>query len=249
VYRFLGVLFSLISAVPAFGQIAVNPAIAKQSVPQVSPAIVIGFVGGYIDPDSDVHGGVKLAEHLRQEYPSGVYVKVFENRQGEEAHKEILHLLDANHDGTLSSEEKRDARIIIYGHSWGASETVNLARELQKDGVPVLLTVQVDSVEKPGEDDSVIPANVAEAVNLYQVNGIVHGRTLIRAADPAHTQIIGNFKFDYAQHPITCAGYPWYARWFEAPHIEIECDSAVLDKVDALIRAQLQPVSAAAGTH
>ncbi len=244
VCRSTGVLFLLFSAVLASGQTASDRAVPAAPAAAMPPAIVIGFVGGFIGRDSAIHGGVKLAAQLRKEYPAGVYVKVFENRHGEEAHQEILRLLDANHDGALSPEEKHNARIIIYGHSWGGSETINLARELQKDGIPVLLTIQVDSVRKPGEDDSVIPANVVQAANFYQSSGFVHGRTLVRAADPAHTHIIGNFKFDYAQHPIRCAGYQWYARLFEESHIEIECDQVVLDQIEALIRPELPPASA-----
>jgi surfactin synthase thioesterase subunit len=44
--------------------------------------------------------------------------------------------LDTHHDGILTPEEKRNARIIIYGHSWGGSEAITLARELEKDGIP-----------------------------------------------------------------------------------------------------------------
>ena len=81
-------------------------------------------------------------------------------------------------------EEKQKARIVIFGHSWGASETVTLARKLERDGIPVLLTIQVDSVAKVGQNDSVIPANVGQAINFYQPDGIMHGRPQIRAADP-----------------------------------------------------------------
>jgi pimeloyl-ACP methyl ester carboxylesterase len=213
-----------------------------------SPAIVIGFVGGFIRHDNAVHGGVQLAERLRREYPSGVHVEVFENHRANDARKEILQLLDANRDGKLSPEEKQRARIIIYGHSWGASETVALARQLKADGIPVLLTIQVDSVAKLGEDDSLIPANVAEAVNFYQLNGYLHGRPVIRAEDPKRTQIIGNIRFDYASKPIECSGYSWYARAFEKPHIEIECDPNVLKRLESLIRSHLPspPQSASA---
>ena len=54
-------------------------------------------------------------------------------------------------------------RIVIFGMSWGASEAVTLARQLEADDIPVLLTVQVDSIAKIGEDDELIPANVSEA--------------------------------------------------------------------------------------
>ena len=212
---------------------------AESGAPNSSLPIVIGFVGGFISHDNAVHGGVQLAERLRKEYPAQVHVEVFENHRGEQAHQQILRLLDADHDGNLSPEEKQSARIIIYGHSWGGSETVALARQLQTDGIPVLLTIQVDSVSKIGEDDSLIPANVEQAANFYQLNGYLHGRPEIRAADPARTKILGNIRFDYASKPIQCNGYSWFARAFEKPHIEIECDPNVINRVESLIRSQL----------
>ncbi len=209
------------------------------SPPSAAPVIVVGFVGGFIKHDNLVHSGVLLAAHLREDYTSGVEAEVFENHRGEDAHQDILRLLDTNHDGTLSAEEKRNARIIIYGHSWGGSETVTLARKLERDSIPVLLTVQVDSVAKFHEDDSVIPTNVAQAANFYQTNGLLHGQHQIRAASPARTQILGNFRFDYDASPVRCAGYPWFARVFENPHIEIECDPTVFSRVEELIRSKL----------
>jgi len=53
----------------------------------------------------------------------------------------------------------------------------------------------VDSERKHGQDDSIIPANVAEAVNFYQDKGIIHGRAKIVAANPSRTAILGNFNF------------------------------------------------------
>ncbi len=212
---------------------------ARFQSPPKPPAIVIGFVGGFIRPNNSVHGGVQLAARLREEYPSGVYVNVFENRRGDMAREEILHLLDTNHDGSLSDVEKRNARIIIYGHSWGGSETIALAKSLQAYKIPVLLTIQMDSVAKPGENDSVIPPNVAQAVNFYQPNGLIHGCSHIRAADPSRTQILGNFRYDYNAHPVHCVGYPWYATAFEFSHIEIECDPSVLNRVESLISSKL----------
>jgi hypothetical protein len=118
---------------------------------------------------------------------------------------------------------------------------VTLANQLNRDGVPVLLTVQVDSVEKSGEDDSVIPANVAQAVNFYQGDGLIHGRPAIRAADPARTQILGNFRQDYAAKPSRCDAYPWWDRFLMKSHVEIECDPRVWKQVESLIRSKLPP--------
>ena len=186
-----------------------------------------------------IHSAVQVAAHLRKDYPSGVYAEVLENHQREKAHGEIVRFADIDRDGTLSAEEKKNARIILYGHSWGASEAVTLARELEREGVPVLLTIQVDSIAKPGENDRDIPANVAEAANFYQLNGFVHGQPRIRAADPARTHIIGNFRFDYAANPIQCKQYPWYDRLFMKSHTEIECDPKVWAQVESLIHSRL----------
>jgi len=219
--------------------VASTPPAAEPTQPKSPPIIVIGFVGGFVKHDNAVHSEVQLAERLRQDYPSGVQVEVFENHRREKAHEQILQSLDSNKDGSLSAEEKRQARIIIYGHSWGASETVTLARELEKDGIPVLLTIQVDSISKSSKDDGIIPANVTQAANFYQQDGFLRGRPEIRPADAARTQIIGNFRFDYKILPVSCPLYPWFDRFFMKSHVEIECDPRVWNQVESLIRAKL----------
>jgi hypothetical protein len=205
----------------------------------MSPVIVIGFLGGFIKHDNLVHSEVQLAARLRKAYPAGVDVETFESYRGKAAIHKILSLLDSNHDGTLTSEEKQNGRIIIYGHSWGGSQAVTLARKLAKDGVPVMLTIQVDSVSKIHRNDSVIPANVAQAANFYQPNGLLHGQSKIRAADSAHTKIIGNFRLDYKSRPYNCNEYPWYDRLLVKAHTQIECDPDVWKQAESLIRANL----------
>ena len=244
-------IFSLVAilvlsqAVPAQGARpplgAPNPSDAATAASAMPPVIVIGFVGGFIRHDDPVHSEVQLAARLRKAYPSGVDVETFESYHGESARKKILSLLDTNHDGTLTPAEKQNARIILYGHSWGASEAIDVARELKNDGIPVLLTIQVDSISKFHQDDAVIPANVAQAANFYQPDGFVHGQAAIRAADPARTKIIGNFRFEYKASPYACNEYPWYDRILVKPHTQIECDPNVWKQAEALIRADLPP--------
>lgn len=166
---------------------------------------------------------------------------MFANHAGRSAHREILRLLDTNRDGALSASEKSTARVVLFGHSWGAAETIATARRLQNDGIPVLLTVQVDSVSKPGSNDSLIPANVEQAVNFYQRDGLLHGKREILAADPRRTRILGNFRSSYRTSSIDTAGYPWYARLFMRPHIEIESDPSVWGRIETLVRAALSP--------
>ena len=239
------VLFAITSVL---AEIAAHPRIEHHATaPSSSPIIVFGFLGGYVRPDNTLHVEVQLAARLRAEYAPETYTEVFENHRETEAHAKILQLLDADHSGKLSDEEKRHARIILYGHSWGASETVELARQLEQESIPVLLTIQVDSVVKRKENDALIPANVAEAANFYQTDSVLHGRPEIYAVDPKRTKILGNFRFDYKASPLSCSDdYPWLVRHFAKPHAEIECDPNVWDRVEALIRAKLPPTRAAA---
>src|SRR5713226_6010244 len=234
-------IFSLV-AVLALGQTGLGQSVPATGARTMPPVIVIGFVGGFIRHDNLVHSEVQLAARLRKAYPLGVYVESFESYRRGKARKKVLDLLDTNHDGTLTPDEKQNARIIIYGHSWGGSEAIALARELEKDGIPVLLTIQVDSISKiHHRNDAVIPANVAQAANFYQPNGILRGQSKIRAADPTRTRIIGNFRFDYKASPYNCDQYPWYDRIFVKPHTQIECDPRVWQQAESLIRSELPP--------
>jgi hypothetical protein len=232
---------SLFSAILSFGQMSWAQAAPPNETAATAPAIIIGFVGGFVSHDNAIHSEVQLAERLRKEYPAGVDVETFESYRGKRAHARILKLLDTNHDGILTNEEKQSARIIIYGHSWGGAESIYLARALAKDQIPVFLTVQVDSISRAGRNDTTIPANVAQAANFYQPHGLLRGHHDIRAADPARTRILGNFRFDYRKSSLNCAEYPWYDRVIVKSHTQIECDPVIRDQVDALIRTNLPP--------
>ena len=207
-------------------------------------AIVIGFVGGFVRSDDVKHPEVQFAALLRQRYPSIVHAEIFANHDGKNAVRRVLHLLDTNGDGVLTAEEKEQASIIIYGHSWGGSQTVTLARQLERQGVPVLLTIQVDSVHKPGHDDALIPPNVRNAINFYQTKGLIHGRSSIRPADPSRTNIIGNFQMTYQDRRIKCDNYPWIARHLNKPHHEIENDPRVWEQIASMIDKELSKSTA-----
>ncbi len=211
-----------------------------------TPLIVIGFMGGHVRAGNLVHREALLVRDLERRYPTAVRAMTFANRDKAAALHSVLSLLDTENSGALSDDEKTAARIVIFGHSWGASEAVNLAQELNRRGVPVLLTIQVDSVRKHGEDDGSIPANVHEAVNFYQTDGMLHGRSSIQAVDPARTKILGSYESTYKIVPVSCAGFPWFARAFMKPHIEIENDVAVWDRIDAQIASLIVGRSCAA---
>jgi hypothetical protein len=208
--------------------------------------ILVGFAGGFVRHDNPRHGPVRLAQHIRQGLPQGDSIQVFENRHRKVAYKSILRLLDSNHDGVLSEQEKSQAHIILFGHSWGASAVVLLSRQLDRAGIPVLLTVQVDSVEKPWQRDKIIPDNVAEAVNFYQPHGLIHGRSRIIAADDSKTQILGNFRFDYQKNPVQCQGASWFQRLLTPSHMQSDCDPNLWSRVESVVRQRMEPSPAAA---
>ena len=207
----------------------------------------MGFVG-FIDHEDDPRlSVVQLGERLHESYPSNVYVQVFRNRDKKRAERTIKELLDTNHDGVLTPQEKQEAQIILYGHSWGGATVVSLSRALEKDQIPVALTVQVDSVHKLGQNDSRIPANVSEAMNFYQPHGFFHGRRKIVAVDPKRTEILGNYRFEYAKNSVDCpASFSKYEMFFARGHIQMDCDPKVWTRVEALIRARL-PASSDGG--
>ena len=221
---------------PTIAAIAPPPAIKTPAVKASRlPLIVIGFAGGFVRRTSLVHGEVALASHLRQAYGSLVHSEIFENHHSDLAYREIRRLIAA-------SPSTQPPRIILYGHSWGASEAVAVARHLQRDNIPVDLLIQVDGVNKRQQDDSIIPANVAEAINFYQTEGLLHGRSTISAADPSATLILDNIHLTYKDHPVPTGDYPWFARTFTHRHVEIESDPRVWSRVESLIAAELAPL-------
>jgi hypothetical protein len=226
---------------------AVDTAVLRSSAISSPSNIVIGFVGGFVGHDNSHHGPVQLAQRIRQALPKETYVRVFENRRRKRAYDAVLALLDTNRDGVLSADEKTRAHIILFGHSWGASAAVLLARDLRRQGIPVLLTVQVDSVAKVWQNDSIIPDNVAQAVNFYQTQGIIHGRRLITAADSARTEILGNYLLDYKKDPVECPESSWFDHVFTPGHMQSECDPRLWSKIENLLRQRLPvPATAAA---
>jgi hypothetical protein len=201
--------------------------------------LVVGFMGGRESWDNHQRGVRKLALRLRSMNLPGVHVETVENKKRRMAVKLIRNAFDHDRDGRLDERERASARVIVYGQSFGGAAVVKLARQLKKMGVPVLLTLQVDSV---GRGDKVIPSNVARAANLFQRDGlIIKGEREIRPEDPSRTTIIGNFKFDYSRKKIDLAEVSWLKRLFRTAHTKMDHDLEVW----ALVERTLLDVIAA----
>lgn len=200
-------------------------------VPQGS-AVVVGFLGGY-ERWNDEHRSVRrLVLKLRQ--TPGVYAESVSNHHRAVALAFILRALDTNGDRQLNAVEKSQARIILFGQSWGGAAAISTARDLQERGIPVLLTIQIDSV---GGHDASIPSNVHAAVNFYQHDPFtaIHGRKGIRVADPARTVILGNFESSYARRSVDESNASLARRIFGGSHTKLELDPAVWNRVERYI--------------
>jgi len=243
-WKFIALVFVLTAMVLgtpgiAHGQeVSLREGRSAVTAPAIRNVIIIGFVGGFVSRDDTKHPEVQFAAYLRDRYPF-IHAEVFGNHHGRKALHQVVRLLDTDHDGVLSSAEKERSTIIIYGHSWGASETVALARQLGQMDIPVELTIQIDTIAKPGHRASSISPNVASAINFYQTAGPLHGAPEIVALDPARTTVLGNIRMTYENRPINCDNYSWYSRTLNKPHHEIENDFRVWDEVASLIDSDL----------
>lgn len=195
--------------------------------------LIIGFMGGR-DSWRDENVGVgRLAAKLRSHQLDGVHVETFENLKRGLALNFVKNGLDRDGNGELDDSERNSARIILYGQSFGGAAVVKFARQLNKIAVPVLLTVQIDSV---GRGDEMIPANVRTAANIYQNNGrFIRGAKDIRATDPSRTDILFNRHFDYRNRVVQIRKLPWYKKAFRTDHVKMDGDPEVWHEVEQLI--------------
>jgi hypothetical protein len=200
--------------------------------------LVVGFLGGVEKWDVETHSVRRLALDLRERNLPGVYVETVENHHRNQAIALIKKALDQNRDGRLDPSERGSVRIILYGHSLGGAAVVKAARELEKMGVPVALTVQIDSV---GIDDAVIPPNVARAANLYQQEGkLIRGQPEIRAEDPQKTKILGNFLYGYRDKDVDTSDLPWFHQVVPTVHMKMERDPEVWAQVESFLLDAIQ---------
>ena len=205
---------------------------------QPGSVLVLGLQGAWDDWDNPHRGTRKLALRLRERQLPGVYVETGGNHDRRMLLRFVREALDRDGDRRISAAEAQAVGVVIYGQSWGGAAALKLARELGRLKVPVLLTVQVDSV---GLHDGEIPANVERALNLYQRDpGPIRGRAWIRAEDPARTRIAGNEQYSYLGREVDMSDYPAIARRMAISHFKMDNDPAVWQRVE---RAVLEAIA------
>jgi pimeloyl-ACP methyl ester carboxylesterase len=184
--------------------------------------LILGIVGGWERWDAPQRGVRKTALELRGLKLPGVYVETVEN------HKLVLasELIDR------AFPNRKDVRLILYGHSFGGMSAVRLARELQDKGITVLLVVLIDAVGR----NHPIPSNVHAAANFFQRGSCpICGPRLISADDLAHTRIIGNFEWKYHHKEVDMGSEPWVRRFFVRDHEKMEFDPEMWSAVKKII--------------
>jgi pimeloyl-ACP methyl ester carboxylesterase len=195
--------------------------------------IVIGMLGGF-ERWNDEHRGVRKLVLKLRDVP-GAHAESFANRSRRLALKYILRALDTDRNRKLDVQEKQRANVVLFGQSLGGAQVVALARDLNRRGVPVQLTVQVDSF---GLRDAVIPSNVRRAANYFQRELFtLWGVDEIRAADSSKTKILANVQFHYPPFlPSYSQPESWPRRKLGGAHAKLEADPILWAQVETMIR-------------
>lgn len=206
---------------------------------QQPKTLVLGIAGGWEPPDAPWALTARVNRLLIAEGIDQLQLAAISNHRLKEGQRLIETTLDTDRDGKLSAAERGAARIILYGQSLGGAATIELCRWLRKREIPVRLNVQIDSV---GWRDGVVPANVREAANLYQQDaGLIRGQSRIRAENQARTRILGNWRYHYgAGSSFDTSAMPLLYRAVRSPHVKMEFDPAVTERVVALIAGALR---------
>jgi hypothetical protein len=170
-----------------------------QPPPDTCRLLVVGFTGGTEAPDWDSSGVVQIRYRLQNLHQPGLCVHTFSAYYWWLSKAWVRERFGATADEQLTPEQiAKGPKVIIYGHSFGGWATMSLARDLQAQGIPIELTVQMDSI---GITDRTVPPNVKEAANYYERQTFVlQGRGRIHAHDKKKTKILGNYKLDGYVH-------------------------------------------------
>lgn len=234
--RLLGSLLFLVLGSGCAAGIRLADLETPMPIPETS-CLILGFVGGRESWDEEDQGVRRLALRLGAPRRSR-FSETFENQSKDVAEEFVLRALDRDGDGSVDEEEALKVTLVVYGQSFGGAATVQFSQRLQARGIPVTLTVQVDSV---GLDDGVIPKNVRFAANFYQDDGLlIEGEHPVRARDPSATRILGNWSLDYGTPPgseIDISDLPWYKILFRVAHARMDRDPRVWTRVHRLIEA------------
>jgi hypothetical protein len=160
--------------------------------------IYLGMVGALELANNSRSGLVQIRETLGQSAYPDVCAKTFSPyvwRSG--LHYVLKHF--PSHPGPLTQEDLDHApKVVLVGHSMGGWAVISVARNLKSRGIPVELSIQVDSV---GITDQTVPNNV-KAAAIFHARDILTFMTTkkIRAEEPSQTKLLANVLVRGAGH-------------------------------------------------
>ena len=189
----------LLAAPWIFAALASPAAFAAPDATGTCRVIVVGYTGGLETPNTSYSGVRRILHRVEKLNYPGLCARTFSAYRWWMADDWVRAQFGATGDAPLTPQQIANGpKVILYGHSFGGWATMWLARTLAHDGVPVELTVQVDSV---GLTDKTVPPNVKEAANYYEKDTfILRGRYRIRVHDDKKTKLLGNFQVPGAVH-------------------------------------------------
>lgn len=200
-YRFLLCLL-LLSAVVPKGRCASSldvPGVSETEKREASCKIVyLGVVGALELANNSRSGVVQIREALSQPAYPDVCARTFSPYVWRSGLRYVLRHFPS-HPGLLTQQElERAPKVILVGHSMGGWAIVSVARQLKSKGIPVELSIQVDSV---GITDQTLPNNV-KAAAIFHARDILMFMTTktLKAEEPAQTKLIANVLVRGAGH-------------------------------------------------
>jgi hypothetical protein len=160
--------------------------------------IYLGFVGALEPAHNKMSGVVQIADLLKgNEFPDVCAESYSPYVWGDGLRWLLTHF--PSHSGIVSADELQNApKVVLVGHSMGGWAMMSVARRLSSRGIPVELTIQIDSV---GFTDYKLPRNVKCAANFHARDPLMPLTTKrLRMEDPNHTKLLANVTVVGAGH-------------------------------------------------
>ena len=191
--------FAAITGLLVLGMLVV-PTRARESPEHRCGVIVVAFVGGIGTAHFPPSVAVPLLHHLESLHYPGVCVKEVSAFCLWCAHRWVKREFAMKIKGPRAELRLEDKpKVVLYGYSLGAPSALYLARQLEKDGIPIELTITVDS---KGFTRGTVPRNVKVAANFYESGFLfpLSGKRNICPEDPLATDFLGNIRVDHVGH-------------------------------------------------
>ena len=160
--------------------------------------LYVGFVGGLETPSNRHSGIVQIRDALLGPSYTGVCARTFSPYHWTSGRRWSLKHFPP-HQGPMTDDELKQApKLVLVGHSLGGWAVLSVARGLEREGIPVELTIQVDSV---GVTDRTVPRNVKAAAIFYARDILMLMTTKkIKVEDASETTLVANIRVKGVGH-------------------------------------------------